>query len=206
MPVHSDDVIYEERETGDIVDVRKLTEDKRRELRELVLLVAYRATRSTSAAADLTQEAFLRLDTTRPWDPSRPTSLEQHMIGIVRSLVSHQRASDTTRREFELQAGTEMAYLSDAGRSTEALWLERAERDGLEARATKRLAALRVRVAAFELDLRILDLMAEDVTKRAELALGTGRSLDEVKTALARIRRHMRSILAAERGEDEEVK
>jgi DNA-directed RNA polymerase specialized sigma24 family protein len=188
------------------VDVRKLTEDERRELREVVLLAAYRATRSISAAADLTQEAFLRLDTTRPWDPSRPTSLEQHMLGIIRSLLSHQRASDAKRREFELQAGTEMAYLSDAGRSAEATRLDRADRVGLEALATKRVAALRVRVAAFELDLRILDLMADDVTKRAELALRTGRSLDEVKTALARIRRHMQSILAAERGEDEEVK
>jgi DNA-directed RNA polymerase specialized sigma24 family protein len=47
--------------------------------------------------------------------------------------------------------------------------------------------------------------MTDEVTKRADLAQRTGRSSDEVKTALARIRRHMEGIRAAECGEDEEV-
>ncbi len=46
--------------------------------------------------------------------------------------------------------------------------------------------------------------MLEGVTKRSDLVARTGRSLAEVKTALARIRRHMDAIVAAERGEDED--
>ena len=179
--------------------------DERRELHELVLLAAVRLTRSRQLAEDLTQEAFLRLATTRPWDPSRPTSLEQHMFGILKSLLSHERASDAARRELERKTEIDRAALSEAGRSAETISLDHARRKKAEDLATTRVAALRAELAGFELDLKILDLMSDGVEKRADLAQRTGRSPDEVKTALARIRRHMERILAAERGEVEEV-
>jgi DNA-directed RNA polymerase specialized sigma24 family protein len=187
------------------VDIRQLSKEERRELYERILVAACRLTRSRSAAEDLTQEAFLRLDTTRPWDPSRPTTFERHVFGILKSLLSQERASDPKRRELHRQAGTEQAALSNKGHSPETISLDQAERDGAEALATKRVALLRAKVADFELDLVILDLMSEDVTKRADLVRRTSRSPDQVKTSLARIRRHMDSILAAERGEPEDT-
>jgi DNA-directed RNA polymerase specialized sigma24 family protein len=187
------------------VDVRTLSTQQRRELYEWALATACRITRSRTAAEDLTHEAFSRLDTTRRWDPGGGTTLQQHIYGILRSLVSHERRADSKRREIELQAQIEAAALSDAGRSAEATSLDRADREGSKALATERVAKLRARLAGFPLDLLVLDLMTDDVTKRADLAQRTGRSPDEIKTALARIRRHMESIRAAERGEDEEV-
>ena len=143
----------------------------------------------------------MRLDTTRPWDKSRLTSLEKHMFGILKSLLSHQRASDAARTKLERETETERAVLSDARRSPEVISLELARREEEEAIAKRRVAALRASLAGFELDLRILDCMSDGVTKRAHLVSRTGKSLDEVKTALARIRRHMDNILAAEGGE-----
>jgi DNA-directed RNA polymerase specialized sigma24 family protein len=187
------------------VDVRTLSTQQRRELYEWALATASRITRSRTAAESLTQEAFARLDTTRRWNPGGATSLQQHMYGILKSLLSHERRSDSKRGEAEQKFGIEEAALSDAGRSAETMSLDRADRKASEALATERVAKLRARLAGFPLDLLILDLMTDEVTKRADLAQRTGRSPDEVKTALARIRRHMESIRAAERGEDEEV-
>jgi hypothetical protein len=119
--------------------------------------------------------------------------------------LSHERASDPKRRELHRQAGIERAVLSNESHSPETISLDRAERDGAEALAMKRVALLREKVAEFELDLMILDLMSEDVMKRADLVRRTNGSPDQVKTSLARIRRHMDSILAAERGEPEDT-
>jgi hypothetical protein len=188
------------------VDIRKLTSEERRELYDAVLVVALRLTRSRAIAQDLTQEAFLRLDTTRPWDPRGPISLKQHLFGILKSVLSHERASDAARKELERKTETDRVAFSDAGRSAEVMLLDRARRDREEALAKRRVVALRASLTGFELDLQILDCMSEGVTKRADLVPRTGRSLDEVKTALARIRRHMDNILAAERGEDKEVR
>ena len=200
------------------MNIRDLTKDQRRELYEAVLDLAEKLTgpgrRPASdrdnrerdpVAENLTQEAFLRLDTTRPWDPSHSTTLMQHMFGILKSLLSHEREADKRRVGFERQAASEQEALSDAGRSAEVISLDRVRRERAEALAKTRVAELRVRVAGFELDGLILDLMYEGVTKRADLVRRTGRSLDEVKTSLARIRRHMNAILAAERGKDTEV-
>ena len=190
--------------SGDIVDIRKLTLDERRELYDAVFVVALRLTRCPTMADDLTQEAFLRLDTTRPWDPRGRTSLEQHMFGILKSVLSHERASDAARKERERKTEIDRLALSDAGHSTEVLSLDRARREKEQSLATRRVAALRASLAAFDLDLRIVALMSEGVTKRAHLVERTRGSLDDVKTALARIRRNMEDILAAERGEDKE--
>jgi len=186
------------------VDVwQPITEDQRRELYEAVLAQAHRITRSRSAADDLAHEALLRLMTTRPWDPRGTTSLERHLFGILKSLLWAERISK--RSDYEARAGAEEAAVSEAGRSAEQVALDRGEQERHEALAAQRVGRLRAKLAGWELELLLCDLVAEDVKKPAELAARSGRSVAEVNAALSRIRRYMKSILAAERGEDEEV-
>ena len=156
-------------------------------------------------ASDLTQRAFVRLDTTSPWTPGGKVGLLQHCFGILKSLRSRDAEKDAKRREYGRRAGEEQAAESDAGRSAEAVTLDHAERERAEALAIQRVAKLRARLVGQELDLQILDWMTEGNTKRSDLVARSGRPA-EVKTALARIRRHMDAIVTAEGGEDEEVK
>jgi DNA-directed RNA polymerase specialized sigma24 family protein len=168
-----------------------------------VLLGALRLTRSREAAEELTQKAFTALMTTRPWDPSRPTSLERHLFGIVKSLKWADGISKG--RAIEHRAAMEHVAIAESGRSAEVLSLERARRESDEARATRRVQALQAKLGGREPETSILASMAEGIKKPAELAARLETPVGQIHEALARIRRYMKTILAAEGGEDEEA-
>jgi DNA-directed RNA polymerase specialized sigma24 family protein len=184
-----------------------MTPKERYDLQEAVLDFAQKITRSREAAEELTQEALLRLMTTRPWNPLGKTSLERHVCGIVKSLLWAERMSK--RPAVERRAMTEHALLAEGGDSAEAISLDRAERERKEALGAQRVGKLRAKLKGYVLELLILDLMQnEGIRKPAALADRTGRPVGEVNDALERIRRYMKSIIAGEggdRGEDEEV-
>ncbi|MGH7269038.1 MAG: hypothetical protein ACREJ3_01295 [Polyangiaceae bacterium] len=184
------------------MDLLHLTEEERRLLYEAVLAAARRVAKSGDLAEELTHEAFSRLLTTRDWDPNGPTTLERHMFGIVKSLLWGHRISK--RRERERNFAAEHEVLSDASHSAETMSLDRAARESAETRCVQRVRALRAKLAGRELELRICDLMGDDIKKPAKLVNCTGRSAGEVDAALRRVRRYMSSVLAAERGEDAE--
>ncbi len=185
------------------MDLRNLDKEQQRALYVTVFNAARKIARREADVQELTQQALLRLLKTSP-SILDEKELEQHVYGILRSLRSNAAASTATRREYERRAGEEHAALSDAGRSPEQIILDDTERHQAEELAKERVAKLRVRLAGLELDLQIVDRMLKGVTKRSDLVARTGRSLAEVKTALARIRRHMDATVAAERGEDED--
>jgi DNA-directed RNA polymerase specialized sigma24 family protein len=183
------------------VNIREQTPERIREIYERVLLVARRLSGSASAADDLTHQAFLLLDTTRKWDPTKCATLERHMFGIVRSLLSAERGS--ARPAIEAQAGLELAARSEAGRSAETMALDREDRQDEQALAARRVATLRAKLAGHDLELSICDLLAEEAeekVKAAQMAARLGRPLGEVYEALSRIRRYMDAIVAIERG------
>jgi DNA-directed RNA polymerase specialized sigma24 family protein len=188
------------------LDLRNLDKEQQRDLYVAVLNAARKIARRESDVQELTQQALLRLLKTSPSILDGEEGLQQRIYGILRSLRWNAAVSTATRREYERRAGEEHALLSDAGRSPEQIHLDHAEREHAEELAIERVAKLRVRLAGLELDLQIVDRMLEGVMKRSDLVARTGRSPAEVKTALARIRRHIDTIVAAERGEDEEVK
>jgi hypothetical protein len=186
------------------VDLRDLDKDEQRRLYKWVLYRAHLIA-LPAEAKDLTQRAFVELQTNRPWSEDRGTTLKSHLRGILKSLRSHGWEKDELRRWYEQEAAREAAAISEDGRSPETYILERATRIDDADAAKRRAEALRVILTklGLTLDLEICDLFAEGV-KRVDLEERTGRSAAEVKTALARIRRHMDGILAAERGKTEE--
>ena len=185
------------------MDIKTLTKEQQRDLYEVVLLFAQRCRGARDVAEDLTHEAFVLQATTRPWDESRPTSLERHLCGIVRSLAWARRISK--KPAIEHQAAMEHIALAQSGRSAEIVSLGHAERVTDETRATTLVEKLLVKLAGREPETTICGFMADGVTKPSQLALLTSRTAAEISEALKRIRRYMKSILAAERGEDEEV-
>src|SRR5581483_4152008 len=71
--------------------------EKRYAYRAAVQLAAS-ITRSSDRARDVVQEAFLRTLTTRPWRADDVT-FEDHMLGIVRSLLNIEHRSAARRSE-----------------------------------------------------------------------------------------------------------
>ncbi len=183
------------------MDLRTMTPNERRELYVLVLDFAERITGSRAAAENLAQEAFLRLMTTRAWDPLGKTSLERHMCGIVKSLLWAERVSK--RPEYERLAVAEHALLAEGGRSAETMSLDRGEHEEKEALGRQRAGKLRAMLKGRALELLVLEVMQnEGLRKPAELAARTRKPAAAIDTSLRRIRRTLKRIVAAERGED----
>jgi DNA-directed RNA polymerase specialized sigma24 family protein len=88
--------------------------------------------------------------------------------------------------------------------------LERAEREDVATQdeqgiATRRVAALRARLAGQELEPSVCDLLAEEGAekmKAVQMAARLGRPVGEVYEALSRVRRYMGTIVAIERDEE----
>jgi DNA-directed RNA polymerase specialized sigma24 family protein len=185
------------------VDRYPETQDEWRQLREVVLTYAYRQTRARARAEDLTQEAFARWMTTRPWNPETEPSLARHLMKVVKSLISNEHTSK--RGDYELRAGVEQSLVGgSAVPSAEAMSLERSEAESQRRAAAARLQALREMLTGLDLELRLIDLTAEGVDDRGEQAKATGRTRDQVYEGWRRIYRYMARVPEA-RGDDEEV-
>jgi DNA-directed RNA polymerase specialized sigma24 family protein len=184
------------------VDKLSLTEKEQQALYRQVLGMAFTMTGTREAAEELTHQAFLLLYSTRPWRDDGPT-LAQHMWGVLRSTRSNQREAKLARLRAEGRYLTESDLSSEQGRSAETVSLADAQRKKEEEQARADLATLRTRLADKPLDLRIIDLMFEGITKREHLVERTGEPMEAVKHSLARIRRTMNSIVA-ERGQNED--
>ena len=185
------------------MDIGTLNRERRNELWVLVFRLARAATGSSERAKDLTQKTFVRLGTTSPWAPGENT-LEAHLGGILKSVYSNEVASEVKRRKLERRYVAEQAALSELVPSPEDAML--AEEPSPErANAVRLVDKLRAKLAGRQPDVAICDLMADDTTKPAQMAKVLACTPHEVREALKRIRRYMKTIVAAERGEDEEV-
>src|SRR5579872_2677230 len=84
-------------------------------------------TKSKQKAWDVVQEAFTKGLTTRPWDAGR-VSFEVHMLGVVRSLLSHAHHSAAGRQE---RAAADAFHDEVVGRRTESLEVQLLQREEL---------------------------------------------------------------------------
>ncbi len=175
-----------------------------RDLYEIVLTYALRLTKSRRAAEDLTQEAFVRLKTTRRWDRATEPSIAKHMMKTVKSLWFHERKSVTTRSEREVAAVVEQQTIGGkSAPSPEQTVLEEGDRERRRLSAAEQLAELRERLAGHPLELQILDLAAEGIDDRGKQAERTRCTKDQVYDAWRRIRRYGRGLPAYD--DEEEV-
>ena len=113
------------------------------------------------------------------------------MMKTVKSLLFHERKSDTARSEREVEAVVEQQTIGGSSApSPEQMVLEEGDRERRRLSAAEQLAELRERLAGHHLELAIIDLVAEGVDDRGEQAERTAARRIEVYEAWRRIRRH----------------
>jgi hypothetical protein len=150
-------------------------------------------------------EAFVNLLAEQPWTKDPAKTPAQHAERYVRDVLSARRVATRLRRGAEARFAAQHEGDRLGGKSLETQAIEQGEEDLAKATAKERAVEVRRRLGEHPLDLEICDLMEKGVTKRIDLVTKTGRSVDEVKTSLARIRRIMTNIVAAESGEDKKA-
>jgi DNA-directed RNA polymerase specialized sigma24 family protein len=186
------------------VDRYPATKKEWHDLRQAVQAYAERLTLSPDHGDDLTQEAFKRPVTTRPWNSSTEPSLAKHLMKTVKSLLSHERESKQS--EYEERAVIEQRTIDgDAARSAEKMSLDRGDLERSQSRAAGQLTALRELLAGHDLELQLIDLTDQGVDSRAEQATSAGATIREVYEAWRRIRRALARLPAVSSDDDEEV-
>ena len=176
-----------------------------------VLDLGLRVTKSNARADDIRQEAYVRLLTTRPWTPQGETPFYRHMLLTASSILKHENKARRRRAQYEADGGAQ--YKRERGvaaRSPEQDALEHGENLRSHDQAVRALAELRRRLAAFPLELRIIDQAAQaeatggDLQAPAELARILGVGVEEIYRAGARIRRYKEGVYAAVSGSEKE--
>jgi|HubBroStandDraft_6_1064221.scaffolds.fasta_scaffold82485_3 DNA-directed RNA polymerase specialized sigma24 family protein len=177
-------------------ELAALSREEFRDLYEATWAYARRLTRSNDLADELTQTAFVLLQTTRRWDPLGKVPLDRHMLGIVKSTLSNQRTSKGPEREAE---ATE-EFTRDVGRtsaSAEEAHLDRDDAESRRAKASAVLDALRARLAGNKTALDRLDLIGQGIHKPAEQARILKVPVDEIHRAREATQYHLNRIHAA---------
>jgi DNA-directed RNA polymerase specialized sigma24 family protein len=184
-------------------ELHGLTADELKDLYEDAWAFAYRLTKSKDLAYEITQTSFMLFYTTRRWNPDGPVPLARHVLGIVKSVVSHRRTAKGPKREAEA-AATFLSAGGDTARSAEEANLEHAEYERGRAGAESVLEKLRAKLAGNDVALRRLEVMASSVDKPAEQARALKVSVEEVYRAREATQYHLKRILADERGDESE--
>jgi hypothetical protein len=160
---------------------------------------------SRSAAVEVVNEAFVKLLADQPWlnDPAKTPA--QHAERYISVVLSARRTAARLRRGAEARFVAQHDGSRLGGKSIETQAIEQGDAELAKAIAKERAVEVRRRLREHPLDLAICDLMEKGLTKRIDFVARTGKSVDEVKTSLARIRRIMTSIVAAESGDEKKA-
>lgn len=172
-----------------------------RALFELAYSVAMAITKSKERSDVIVQSAFERLLTTSRWDGKKPIDL--HVAGIVKSVASHQYASEKSTRKAESHDGFHREVVGTSHPSTEDAILEIAEDDERQENASRELDELAAACADHPLAPRVLQVRIETGGKASDIARALGVSSDDVYRANDVLRRNLRAI-RKRRGRGEE--
>lgn len=162
-------------------------------------LVALRILKSKSKADALVSDVFVKLTTTRRWDP-RGGPLDRWMLGVLKSELYRQRVSKASDKEAEAAAGFHREVRPDHVESPEDAMLERADEDRREATATGELEALEAAVRNHPVAPRVLACRRRGVDKAGDIARELGLLPREVYAANDLLQKHLRKIRARDGG------
>ncbi len=170
----------------------------------IALNFAFKLTRNQAAAQDLQGRAHVRL-IEQGWDPNVVT-LTKCLCRFVWSEHTHARREDATRREAERRFVHEQGISHSAAPSVEDLAVRLETETEDEDHAKHRTEQLR---AAFldakdAVNLQWLDCWLDGIDEPAEMARRSGLDVREFYRAADRRNRHVKRLLAAERGEKPE--
>jgi len=170
------------------------TKEEARAALVAAMTAALGMTRSRRLAEEIVQDAFERVMTTRPWSRKERT-FEQHMVGTVWSLVSHEFASKRSEHDAEAHDGFHREEAGQSAASPEDKMLDRAEQENRWASADEELDALAESVAGHPAAREVLRCRREHgLTKASEIAARIGLPVEQVYRANEVLRDHLRSL------------
>jgi DNA-directed RNA polymerase specialized sigma24 family protein len=187
---------------GAAPELAAVTKDQMRALVELAQSVARAITKSDSQADNIVQTTFELLLTTRRWDSKKP--LEAHVVGIVRSLISHAYAKEKSTRPAQAHEGFHYENVGHHSPSPEDKTLDASADEQKQSRATRELDELAARVAKHPLAPRVLQKRVEGLTKAADIAHALDVNVEEVYRANDVLRRNLRA-MRRKSGDGDEV-
>ncbi len=174
--------------------------EEARRVRAAAFKFALSITQSTDKASEVVQEAFAKvLEETRPWDAGR-VSFEDHVLGVVRSLLSNEHRSAAGRHARAAAEGFHDEVVGRRIPSLEEQLVEREEvvaRDGAFESLLDRLA---LRVEHDDVLSAVLRCRRQGIEKPVAIAESLGVSADSVYRANEMLRSHLQRIVEADHG------
>ncbi len=168
------------------------TKEQMRALVELAQSVALAITKSKARADNVVQTTFERLLTTRRWDGKKP--LEAHVVGIVKSLVSHEHTSMKSTRLSEAHEGFHRENVGHHSPSAEDKALRASADEQKQSGAARELDELAGAIAEHPLAPRVLQKRREGLTKAADIAQALSVNVQEVYRANDVLRRSLHAM------------
>jgi DNA-directed RNA polymerase specialized sigma24 family protein len=159
--------------------------------------VALRITKSKSRADELMSDVYEKLVTTRPWNGAEP--LEEHLIGMMKSLLYIQRHSKKGSRENAAHEGYQREVRPEREPSVEEATIEAGDADDRQAQAARELEELQRRASKHPVMSGVLRCMAEGTHKPADIALALKVPVQQVYRARELLKDHLERMRAGEK-------
>jgi DNA-directed RNA polymerase specialized sigma24 family protein len=168
-----------------------LSKQDLRDAYRAALALAMKITRSKARADDVVQDAMERLLTTRTWDPTKGP-LEEHVVGIVRSLLNIAHRSAAPRREAQAHEGFHAEVVGRQTESAEHRTLEHVEAETRQQDAAGVLERLTAQVAEHPVALGVLRCRADGLERARDMAATLGVPVEEIYRANELLKYHLK--------------
>lgn len=159
---------------------------------EVAQAAAFRKTKSRAEANVLVSDVFIKLTTTRRWNPQKSPLLPYFLL-VLESEFLNRVTSAAPERENTAHEGFHREVLPDHSPSAEDRILEHAEREARRDESRAELDALKARIAKHPLMPRVLECRDEGMTP-AETARFLKVSDREVYGAIKLLKHHLTRI------------
>jgi DNA-directed RNA polymerase specialized sigma24 family protein len=173
-----------------------ISKDEFRAIWRSATQVALRFTKSKLRADELMSDVYEKLVTKRLWSGKEP--LEEHLIGIMKSLLYIQRRSKKGEREVEAQKGFQREVRPEVVASVEEAAIETGDAAEREADATRELEELQRRAAKHPVMSGVLRCKAAGTHKAADIAVALNVPVQQVYRAIELLKDHMQRMRAGE--------
>jgi DNA-directed RNA polymerase specialized sigma24 family protein len=172
-------------------ELDELSDDEMQALRDAIIGVALRRTKSKRRAEELWSDVLAKLCTTRRWDPQKAPLLP-YAFGILKSELSHQE--EARAREVSLRESYQREVNGASTSSAEDDAIARFDREERQAAAKTVLLDLRARVADHPIALEVLRYKDEGVDKPAAIAVALGVPVKKVYDAIDLLKYHLKKL------------
>jgi DNA-directed RNA polymerase specialized sigma24 family protein len=156
-------------------------------------ILVRRKSGSDQIADDLVPSTFLKMTTTRRWDPAKG-SFVRHFLGAVQSELGNLWKKEARARERPVGDDSDLSDVEEGLLSAPSGECEIVSRADRLAKAERELRTLRERIAENPLLVRVLAKREEGVERAADIATALGEPVKDIYRANELLKYHLRKI------------